>query len=201
MRSFLDRLYWLSGFLAAFFLAAIFVVVIVQVGANTIDRLAGLLFGRAIGLAIPSYADFAGFFLATTSFLGLAATLRKGALIRVSLLIQRFHGRTRQAIEIWCTGTGTFIAGYATYYGVELAMESYHYNDLSTGIIAVPLWIPQCAMILGLAILTIALADEMVAVLRGEEPAYSASGDALLVDAPEDDEPGQANGGEREDGR
>jgi TRAP-type C4-dicarboxylate transport system permease small subunit len=201
MRSFLDRLYWLSGVLAAFFLAAIFVIVIVQVGANTIDRLAGLLFGRAIGLAIPSYADFAGFFLATTSFLGLAATLRKGALIRVSLLIQRFHGRTRQFLEIWCTGTGSFIAGYATFYSVELAMESYHYNDLSTGIIAVPLWIPQSAMILGLAILTIALTDELVAVLRGEEPAYSAAGDALLVGGPADDDTGQPNGGEGEDGR
>jgi len=184
MRSFLDRLYWLSGVVAAFFLAAIFAIVILQVAANTVDRIAGLLFGRAIGIAIPSYADFAGFFLATTSFLGLAATLRKGALIRVNLLIQRFHGRARQVIELWCAGVGAFISGYATWYGVELAVESHHFNDLSTGIIAVPLWIPQTAMVLGLAILTIALADEFVAVLRGEEPVYAASGDALLGDDP-----------------
>lgn len=185
MRLFLDRLYWLSGVVAAFFLAAIFAIVILQVAANTVDRVAGLIFGRAIGIAIPSYADFAGFFLATTSFLGLAATLRKGALIRVNLLIQGFHGRTRQIIEIWCAGAGAFISGYATWYSVELAIESYHFNDLSTGIIAVPLWIPQGAMIVGLAVLTIALTDELIAVLRGEEPVYARSGNALLGDEAE----------------
>lgn len=185
MRKYLELLYRTSGALAAAFLAAIFVIVILQVGANTIDRVASLLFGRAIGLAIPSYSDFAGFCLAATSFLGLAYTLRKGALIRVNLLIQRFHGRPKQLIELWCTGAGAAIAGYATYHGVQLAIEAYTYSDLSTGIIAVPLWIPQCGMILGLAVLTIALVDAFQAIWRGETPGYDTPSDSLLGGTPD----------------
>lgn len=166
MRRALDGLYAVSGALAGLFLFLIFAVIIVQVGMNTVDRLASLIFGRAIGLTIPSYADFAGFFLAATSFLGLAATLRAGDLIRVNLLIQRMPPGLRRITEIWATGIGALISAYATWHSVTLAMDAWRYNELSTGVVAIPMWFPQLSMILGLAILTIALADGFVSCLR-----------------------------------
>ncbi|NNK14741.1 MAG: TRAP transporter small permease, partial [Desulfofustis sp.] len=87
MRKFLDSLYLASGWAAAFFIAAICSLVVAQVCLNLIDRISGLITGTAIGLTIPSYADFTGFFLAAASFLALAHTLRQGAHIRVTLLI------------------------------------------------------------------------------------------------------------------
>ena len=51
---------------------------------NLIDRISSLLTGQAIGLTIPSYADFTGFFLAASSFFALAHTHREGGHIRVS---------------------------------------------------------------------------------------------------------------------
>lgn len=165
MRRVLDGLYTASGALAAMFLALIFTIIIVQVAFNTIDRIAGLLFGQAIGLAIPSYADFAGFFLASTSFLGLASTLRSGDLIRVNLVLQRMNPVIRRIAELWGTAIGSLVSAMATWYAVQLALDAWRYNELSTGIIAIPMWIPQLSLILGLAILTIAFIDGFVSCL------------------------------------
>lgn len=167
MRRALDGLYKASGALAALFLALIFAIIIVQVAFNIIDRTAGLILGQAFGLAIPSYSDFAGFFLASTSFLGLAATLRSGNLIRVNLVLQRMAPRLRRFTELWSTAIGAAIAGVSTWHAVRLALDAWHYNELSTGIIAVPMWIPQLSFILGLAILTIAFIDSFFSCLIG----------------------------------
>lgn len=176
MRRALDRLYAASGVLAAIFLALIFAIIIVQVAFNTIDRIAGLIFGQAIGLAIPSYADFAGFFLAATSFLGLAATLRSGDLIRVNLMLQRMAPGPRRLAELWGTAIGGAISAMSTWYAVRLAMDAWRFSELSTGIIAVPMWIPQVSMILGLGILTIAFVDGFICCLARGTMIEQASG-------------------------
>jgi TRAP-type C4-dicarboxylate transport system permease small subunit len=47
-------------------------------------------------------------------------------------------------------------------------------NDLSTGLIAIPLWIPQVGMALGAVVLFIAVVEQLVVVATGgpliEEP-------------------------------
>jgi hypothetical protein len=43
---------------------------------------------------------------------------------------------------------------------------------MAQGVLAVPLWIPQLGFTGGLVILSIALIDEMVNVLRGNRPTY-----------------------------
>ena len=88
LRRALDALYRLSGALAALFLVAICAIVLLQVGANCIDKIAEWTTGAPIGLVVPSYAEFAGFFLAASSFLALAWTLRHGGHIRVSLFVR-----------------------------------------------------------------------------------------------------------------
>lgn len=178
MRRFLDTLYRVSGALAAAFLIAIVVVVLLQVGANIIDWAVKLVTGRAIGLVVPSYAELTGFFLAAASFLALAYTLRAGGHIRVSLLLQHMTGAKSWLFEVWCCAAGAALAGYFAVYSIDLVYESFEYNDLSSGILPVPLWIPQTGVALGLVVLMIALLDELVAVLRGQEPSYKA-GDAM----------------------
>jgi len=172
MRKALDRLYLASGWIGAFFIGAIALLVVCQVVLNLIDRIAGLLTGTAIGLTIPSYADFTGFFLAAASFLALAHTLRQGAHIRVTLLISHLPDKIGRVFEFWCVGVGTFIAIYFTWYTALLVLESREFNDLSPGMIAVPLWIPQTAMLIGLIILSISLVDILVGLVRGRDPVY-----------------------------
>lgn len=184
MRGVLDRLYQASGALAALCLAAIAVVVLAQVAANLIDTLWRWASGTPIGLVIPSYAEFAGFFLAAASFFALAYTLRHGGHIRVTLALQALPPRPRRLAEVWCLAVATTLAGYFAVYMVRLCLESWHFADMSTGMVAVPIWIPQSAMALGLVVLTIALADELVSVLAGRRPAYERGAGGILARTP-----------------
>lgn len=183
MRRALDRLYQASGVLGALFLVAICGIVLAQVGANVIDALASWVTGSPIGLVIPSYADFAGFFLAASSFLALPYALRHGSHIRVTLLIQGLPDGVRRWFEVWCALLGAAMAGFAAWYMVSLVAESWRFGDVSPGLVAVPLWLPQSGMALGLIVLAVALVDDMIAALRGRTPSYEtaeAGGDGVL---------------------
>jgi len=180
MRKGLDILYLGSCWLGACCIGLICLLVVCQVVLNLIDRVSAVFAGSAIGLTIPSYADFTGFLLAAASFMALAYSLRQGAHIRVSLVIGRLPVILHRPVEIWCLGVGLFVALYFSWYTGKLTYESYFYNDLSSGMIAVPIWIPQSAMLLGLVILSIALADELVTVVRGGRPSYADQGEQLL---------------------
>ncbi len=161
VRKVLDGVYRCSGWLAAAFLLLICLLVICQVGCNLIDRVSGLVTGTAVGLTIPSYADFTGFLLAASSFLALAYTLRSGSHIRVTLFFSHFGKRVQCVLEGWCLLFAASITCYFSGYTGYLVYESFIYNDLSSGMIAVPLWIPQTAMFLGLVILAISLLDDL----------------------------------------
>ena len=178
----LDALYRTSGWAAAIAIVIICTLVAIQVVLNLIDKTALAVTGNAIGLTIPSYADFTGFFLAAASFLALAHTLRDGGHIRVTLLLQNINPRLRHFIEIWCVALAGGIAIYFTWYMASLAHESWVYNDLSPGMVPVPIWIPQVAMLVGLAILSIALLDELATLLRGGKASYEGRGENLLSD-------------------
>lgn len=172
MRKSLDFLYKASGALAAAFLAAICIIVMLQVGANMIDSLFRLLTGEPLGLLIPSYSEFTGFFLVSASFLALAYSLRAGSHIRVSLIIRGFSGRGRKVIDLWCTASGAIFSAYFSWHTILMVIDSYKFNDISYGMIPVAIWIPQAGMPIGLVILTIALIDEMVTVLKGGTPEF-----------------------------
>mgnify|MGYP006282707349 FL=1 len=185
MRTFLDRLYSLSGGIAAAFICAIAAIVLAQVGANLIDQIATLVLGAPIGLVVPSYANFAGFFLTGATFFALAYTLKRGAHIRVTLVIQLLGPRARQVVEVWCILVGLAIAGFFTWYTFGLVQDSYRFGDMSTGMVAIPIWIPQGALVLGGAVLTIALLDELVTALSGRTPAHERANVGILEDVAE----------------
>jgi hypothetical protein len=56
-----------------------------------------------------------------------------------------------------------------------MTVTSYQLGDVSQGLVPVPLWIPQSGMALGLVVLFIAVADDLVQVLRGTETSYDAA--------------------------
>lgn len=182
MRLFLNKLYLYSGYLAALFILSICLIVVVQVGLNIFDKLSQLLFGTAIGMSIPSYSDFTGFFLAASSFFALAYTLREGGHIRVTLFISVLPRSIRRIVEIGVVFLAGAITVFVTFYTILLTYESWEYGDLSTGIIPVPLWIPQLAVTCGLVVLSIAFADELVGLLRGHDASYEGKGEQLLSD-------------------
>jgi TRAP-type C4-dicarboxylate transport system permease small subunit len=160
IRRFLDALYLVSGWLAGVSLVAIFVLMMF------------LSIGREINFNIPSGDDFAAWALVAMAFFGLAHTFKRGEMIRVGLLIERLPGRLRQAAELVTLTVASGFIGYFTWQAGRLAHDSWRFNDMSTGVVSVPLWIPQLAMVIGLGILLIALVDEWIIVARGGKPTY-----------------------------
>jgi TRAP-type C4-dicarboxylate transport system permease small subunit len=155
VRALLDGLYRVSGVVAAIFLALIAALVLIQI------------VGRMLGVLVPSTDDIAGFFLIGTSFLALAHTLKANAHVRVELVLHRLAPGARRMTELAALAIAALIIGYFAYFAIELAWLSWRFGDMSQGIVAIPLWIPQCVMALGLIILAVALVDELVLVLRG----------------------------------
>lgn len=165
MRRLLDGVYATAGAIAGLCIVAICLLVSAQVGLNILARFGG----AGLSFTIPSYADFAGFLLAAATFLALAYTLRGGSHIRVNLLIQKLPGKARFVLEVLACLLGAALAGYAAWFAASLVEESYRYGDMSTGIVAIPIWIPQVPMVIGLVILTIAFLDTALeALMRGE---------------------------------
>ena len=159
IRRLLDGLYRVSGYVAAFFLAAIAASIIAQVG------------GRFVGFPIDA-VEISGFFLAGATYFGLAYTLNCGAHIRINLMIRHFSGPLRRAIELWCCGVGTLALAFFSLHAVQLFLEFFRFGDRSRGLYAVPFWIPELGMTIGVIVLTIAFADQFVRVARGETPRY-----------------------------
>jgi TRAP-type C4-dicarboxylate transport system permease small subunit len=160
IRRLLDGLYLFAGYMAGAFLIAIFVLMMI------------LSAGRPLGINLPAGDDFTAWCMAATAFLGLAHTFRHGEMIRVGLLIDLFEGPTRRAIEIACLIVACGFIGYFAWYAVKMNYQTWQFKDMSTGVIVVPLWIPQLGYSGGLVILLIALVDEVVHVLRGNDPRY-----------------------------
>ena len=156
----LDKLYLWSGYAAGFFLLAIFAIMMI------------MSVGREFGLNIPAGDDFASWCMAAMAFLGLAHTFKRGEMIRVGLIIEKVTGRKRWLLEMVSLGTATIFTGYFAWYASQMAYDSFRFHDMSTGVISVPLWIPQLGYAGGLIILSIALLDEMIHVLRGNKPSY-----------------------------
>jgi TRAP-type C4-dicarboxylate transport system permease small subunit len=160
VRSLLDGLYLGAGWLAGVFLIVIFLLMM------------GLSAGRKFGLNIPAGDDFAAWSMAAMAFLGLAHTFKSGEMIRVGLLIDRFSGRTRQVIEVVALLIGIVFVGYFTWHAVNFTYFSWLTNEVATGIVPLKMWIPQLGYSGGLAILTIAMVDELFHVIGGNRPRY-----------------------------
>jgi len=163
----LDRLYAGSGVVAAAFLVAIFAVVLAQVLLNTLDAALSVATGAPLGLLLPSYAEFAGYFLAASTFFALAYTFRSGSHIRVTLLVRNLPPGARRVAEVWCCAAGAVLAGIATLTAGRLTWESWSYGDVSYGLIPIPIFLPQIAMTAGLGLLTVAFVDSSLAAAWG----------------------------------
>ncbi len=158
IRRALDRLYDVAGWLAALFMVAILVIIVGQIGA------------RLLAVKFPGGTDYAGYCMAAASFLALAHTFRRGAHIRVELVLQRLPAAARRPVELAVLVVGSALCWYFAYYAIRGVHISWLIGDVSQGQDATPLWIPQSAMALGVSLLALAMTDRFVRVLRGADP-------------------------------
>jgi TRAP-type C4-dicarboxylate transport system permease small subunit len=155
MRKALDALYDGAAALAALFMVGLLAMVLLSIVS------------RQLHFHVPGTDAYAGYLMAAAGFLALAHTLKRGEHIRVTLLVNALHGAPRRALELWALAAASGLALLGAWYSARLVWQSRQFNDISTANDATPLWIPQLAMAVGMAVLAVALIDELVLEWRG----------------------------------
>jgi TRAP-type C4-dicarboxylate transport system permease small subunit len=155
LRRWLDRVYFGAALLAAACLAGIAVLVLAQI------------VGRWFGVAVPSAEEFAGYLLAAATFLALAHALRERAHIRVELVSARLPAAAQGIVEGAVLLIALVFAAWAGWHAAWMVWESWSFGEVASGHVAVPLWLPQLPMALGIAVFALALLDASVVHLFG----------------------------------
>lgn len=161
----LRPLYNLGAYCAALCLCLIGTLITAQILGRMIDRVMIWIGDERIGLAVPGLAEISGFLLVGASFLGLAYTFVNGGHIRVTLLVNNLPNRVRVFVEVWCLSIALLLCLYLSWYTYWLIHDSYTFNETSYGLLRIPLWIPQSAMLTGLTLFCLALIEAWVATL------------------------------------
>jgi TRAP-type C4-dicarboxylate transport system permease small subunit len=163
LRRFLDRLYDVSGALAALCLAGIAAVMLAQAAM------------RELGFLLRGADDIVAWLCAATAFLALGHTFRRGELVRVGLVIERLPQRTRRAVSLGALAVALAFAAYMLYAVATFVYESWKFREVAQGLLQIPIWIPQSSFLIGALVLFIAVLDEFVVLARGGVPAYQRS--------------------------
>ncbi len=150
-----DRLYTMAGYLAGLF------------AMGTLLAVLASIVGRLTRLDAAGADAYAGYCMAAAAFLALAPTLRRGEHIRVSLIMNRLGAVAGRWLDIVCHALGMLLAGALAWYSLRLVWQSYVFHDISTGMDATPLWIPQIGMAAGTGLFWLAITEDLIALLRG----------------------------------
>ena len=150
----LNKLYQLSGYIAAIFL--IFVAVFILIGISS----------RIFGFYIRGLAEYSGYCMAAASFFALAYTFVEGGHIRITLFLEKLSGLKKKLIEIWCLSIGSFFSGYLAFYFIKMLIISYKFQERSEGADEILIWIPQTSVAIGSIIFSISVFHHLILVIR-----------------------------------
>lgn len=166
MRFRLLKLYNLGAWGAALCMIAICGLVALQVLLRCVDGLL-VLFGAArLGLGITGFSEIAAYLLVGATGLGLAYTFVHHAHIRVTLLVSRLPPAVRVWTEVFCLAVALSLTVALTYGLTQLIDESIEFQDVSSGFLSIPLWIPQTALMVGVGLLCLALIEALLTTLK-----------------------------------
>jgi TRAP-type C4-dicarboxylate transport system permease small subunit len=168
LRLTLDFAYKACGVLAAIALASIAALMLAQI------------IGRFFNVLVPGVNEASAFLLAATSFLALAYSFRSGSHIRVSLFLHYLPAKARRVADASGVLLGILLVGFFSWSTWRLVKDSLRFGEVSDGLLAIPLAIPQGAMLLGLVMLTIALVEEFFVIVTGGVPSFEESKDVVL---------------------
>lgn len=146
----LNRLYTCSGYVAGALMVFLCALILYSILA------------RLLGLYLGGVNDFAGYVMATSTFMALAYTFRSNGHIRVKLVIQRFTGSTRRRLEIMCLAVMAGVIWFFAFYMGRLVYYSYLFGERSEGVDATPLWIPQTPVTFGSVLFAIAVTHSLL---------------------------------------
>ena len=104
----LNKIYKLSGYIAAAFL--ILVAVFILIGISS----------RIFGFYIRGLAEYSGYCMASASFFALAYTFVEGGHNRITLFLEKLSASNKWLTEIWCLSIASFFSGYLAFYFIKM---------------------------------------------------------------------------------
>ena len=150
----LNKLYKLSGYIAATFL--IFVAVFILIGISS----------RIFGFYIRGLAEYSGYCMASASFFALAYTFVEGGHIRITLFFEKLSGLKKKIVEILCLSVASFFSSYLAFYFIKMLIISYKFQERSEGADEILIWIPQMSVAIGSSIFFISVFHQLIITLK-----------------------------------
>jgi TRAP-type C4-dicarboxylate transport system permease small subunit len=160
VRRSLDQIYFIAAILGALCIALICILMIYQT------------IGRQVGFSTGAINDVVAWLCAASAFLTMAHAFKHGDFVRVTLWLERLSPKTRRRFEIASLSIAFVATGYLAFWACRFTFQSWEFNELAQGLLPLPIWIPQMSFAVGSLLLLLAVADELLIVLRGGIPTF-----------------------------
>jgi TRAP-type C4-dicarboxylate transport system permease small subunit len=160
LRRTLDGLFNAAAAVAACCVLAIFVLMIVG----------GV--GRQLNFKVSGINDIVAWLCAAAAFFAMAHSFKHGDFVRVTLVLEKLSSTARRWVDVVCLSIAAVAVTYLTYSATAFTYESYEFAEMATGLVVIPIWIPQATFVIGCWLLLLAVLDELWIVLRGGKPSY-----------------------------
>ena len=98
-----------------------------------------------------------------SAFLGFAPALASGKHINVDLLITKLPPKTNKALSAFVSLLGLIFSLVFLVTSAEMALNSYRLNMLSVSTLRIPLYLPQLALPVGFALLSLQFIANLLA--------------------------------------
>ena len=128
--------------------------------------------GRQLNLALSGVNDIVSWLCAAAAFFAMAHAFRHGDFVRVTLLLDKVPPRLRRIMDLTCLVIAVISVSYLTWSATAFTYESWEFKEMATGLVVIPIWIPQSTFVVGCWLLLAATLDELVTVLQGGKPSY-----------------------------
>jgi TRAP-type C4-dicarboxylate transport system permease small subunit len=160
MRRAFDGLFKAAGAAGAACVGLIFVVMV----------LASI--GRELNWRVSGANDIVSWLCAAASFFAMAHAFKHGDFVRVTLLYEKLSPRGQHAMNLFSLAIGSTAVAYLSWWATKFTWESYEFAEMATGLVVIPIWIPQATFVFGCWLLLAAIVDELITVLRGGKPSF-----------------------------
>lgn len=160
MRRVLNLGFTAAGHLAALFVLAIFLLMVLAA------------VGRIAGWRVGAVNDVVAWCCAAAAFLAMPDAFKNGDFVRVTLMLDRLAPAARRRLEVGALAVAAAFVAYLAWWAALYTYESWEFNDMATGMVALPIWIPQLSLVIGAVLFALAVLDELCLVLQGGKPTY-----------------------------
>lgn len=148
---------------AATWLAA--AAILAMAGITAAEVIARSFFNISFELA----DELGGYLLVAAVCLGLGPALAGGAMLRVEMVEQRLPAPVRHVLDILFHVMALIVSGIAFYWIWQHVASSMRRETIAATWLETPLWVPQIAMPIGMALLIATLLVSLIHTLRGRD--------------------------------